>query len=101
MAYYSTFIFQLPGCPEVHMTTRYGVLQVFWAGMKEAKNGKRLYKPPTHIYNGRVVIRLTKFHRRKIQTFMSIVFRYGNENIPRKWRKYVKNDGVFPQDFFP
>ncbi len=112
MATYSTFVFQLPGCPEIHMSTRYDVIQDFghmrnWFRM--GNGGKAIatrsfYKPPRRMVtrsNGvesypRVA--LTKYQRRKIQTFLDVVFRKGNDRVPRKWRKFVKNDGVFPAD---
>ena len=107
MAYYSTFVFQLPGCPEIHMSTRYDVIQAF--DQLRAPGGGRIamkpfYKPrrrmitaPTsHVDYPRVT--LTKWQRRKIQTFLNVIYRSGIHKIPRRCRKFIKNDGVFPQE---
>jgi hypothetical protein len=110
MAYYSTFIFQLPGCPEIRMSTRYDVIQAFgcirnWFGGGVIPT-KPYYKPSrrmeTKSGDNRTcsVVALTKHQRRKIQTFLNVVYRKGNHKVPRRWRKFVKNDGVFPHDAF-
>lgn len=108
MAYYSTFIFQLPGCPEIHMSTRYDIIQEFgcvrnWLGHGVLAT-KPYYKPGHRMMtrsNGVEMyphVALTRYQRRKIQTFLNVVYRKGNDRVPRKWRKFVKNDGIFPQE---
>jgi hypothetical protein len=107
MAYYSTFVFQLPSCPEIHMSTRYDVIQDFHqlrapGGGRIAmrpffKPGRRMITSPTaHEHYPRVT--LSKWQRRKIQTFLNVIYRSGIHRIPQKYRKFVKNDGVFPQE---
>lgn len=103
MAYYSTFIFQLHGCPEIHMSTRYNCIQDF-DRLLGGKGKGHFFKPPRRMVTipredeqySRVT--LNKFQRRKIQTFLKVIFRKGIHRIPRRWRKFVKNDGVFPQE---
>lgn len=101
MAYYSTFIFQLPGCPVIEMSTRYDVIQELDNAHK-GSGGNYYYKPRrkmcTDAWNSRRVS-LTKWQRRKIQTFLKMISRKGNYRIPRKYRKFVKNDGIFPAEF--
>src|SRR4051812_47383351 len=97
MAYYSTFIFRLPNCPEIKLSTRYDVIQDF--DQLRAPGGgvipmKRYYKPRRKM--GGVV--LTKSQRRKVHTFLNVIYRHGIHKIPRKYRRFVLNSGVFPED---
>lgn len=107
MAYYSTFVFQLPGCPEIHMSTRYDVIQDFdqlrapgggrIAMKPHYKPGRRMVTTPTaHVEYP--LVTLTKWQRRKIQTFLNVIYQSGIHKIPRRCRPFVKNDGVFPQE---
>jgi hypothetical protein len=107
VAYYSTFIFQLPGCPEIRMGTRYDIIQEF--DCLRAPGGGVIRMQPYYKPRRRMITRpigedyyprvtLTKYQRRKVQTFLNVVLRRGNGNVPRKYRKFVKDDGIFPQD---
>jgi hypothetical protein len=109
MAYYSTFVFQLPGCPEIHMSTRYDIVQDF--DQLRAPGGGRIamrpfYKPGRRMITSPTaqesypMVSLTKHQRRRVQTFLNVIFRHGIHRIPRKYRKFVRNDGVFPQEAF-
>ncbi|MSR78865.1 MAG: hypothetical protein EXS59_01840 [Candidatus Taylorbacteria bacterium] len=110
MAYYSTFVFQLPGCPEIRMSTRYDIIQDFdqlrglMGGPRIAtrpfyKPGRQMCTAPTaHEQYPRVM--LTKWQRRKIQTFLNVIYRSGIHKIPRRCRKFIMNNGVFPQEVF-
>ena len=107
MAYYSTFVFQLPGCPEIHMSTRYDVIQDFdcirnWFGGGVIPMTP-CYKPGRRMTSSRDErkcprVSLTKAQRRKVHTFLNVIYRKGIHRIPRKLSKFVKNDGVFPQE---
>ena len=108
MAYYSTFIFQLPGCPEIHMSTRYDVIQDFdcmrnWFGggviplTPYYKPARQMITKPDGVKSYPRVA-LTKSQRRKIHTFLNVVYHKGNHQVPRRWRKFVKSNGVFPQE---
>lgn len=107
MAYYSTFVFQLPGCPEIHMSTRYDVIQDF--DQLRAPGGgvipmKPFYKPGHRMITSSTAheqyprVTLTKWQRRKIQTFLNVIYRSGIHRIPRRCRPFILNDGVFPQE---
>lgn len=103
MAHYSTFIFQLPGCPEIHMSTRYDVIQDF--DQLRAPGGGRIamqpfYKPGRRMITSPTIqesyprVTLTKWQRRKIQTFLNVIYQSGIHKIPRRCRKFIKRSGL-------
>ena len=104
MAYYSTFKFQLLGCPEIWLSTRYDCIQTFESMRAFYKPGRQM--PTTQSTKDQLRERwtsrvtLTKWQRRKIQTFLNVIYRSGIHKIPRKYRKFIKDDGVFPQEAF-
>jgi hypothetical protein len=105
MAYYSTFVFQLPGCPVIEMSTRYDSIQEF-EHVRKGSGDNYYYKPRRKMvtqldwdYGNNQRISLTKKQRRKIQTFLKMIIRKSNYHIPRKYRQFVKNDGIFPTEF--
>jgi hypothetical protein len=104
MAYYSTFKFQLPGCPEIWMSTRYDCIQAFDSVRKFYKPNRQMATTQSTAdqfregWTSRVT--LSKWQRRKIQTFLNVIYRTGIHKIPRKYRKFISNNGVFPQEAF-